>query len=152
MEKEVVIIGVYKQMIHRDFFKYEDTKDKDINDVINKKFKLEGFSIDDVDKYKLFDKKNTYVNVTITKNEVFKKGSKVMNNDEEEKLVETVKKLIKDAYDNIRNAKFDITHRVMYSENEKENQYSCTYCKNKDICFKKYEDRVNVDYTAFRKG
>lgn len=151
-EKEVIIIGVYKQMIHRDILKFTDLKGKDFNDVINNKFKLEGFCIDDVDKYELFDKKNAYVKIRITTNGVFYSNSKVMNKDEEDGLIETVKELIKKAYNNIRNAKFDITHRVMYSENEIEKQISsCTYCKNKDICFKKYEDRVNVDYTAFRK-
>ncbi|MBQ2471205.1 MAG: hypothetical protein II508_01250, partial [Acholeplasmatales bacterium] len=67
-------------------------------------------------------------------------GSPAEQND----LIELVDVFIHQTRDGIMKAQFDIAPKRI-----KGNDVSCTFCKYKDICFKKYEDYVFLEEKKF---
>ena len=67
----------------------------------------------------------------------FYASSKVLSNEDMEKLIITVDEIIDDAIRKIIEGEFFINPKVVNGKN-----VSCEFCKFKDICFKTKEDEV----------
>ena len=108
--------------------------------------KLSGYTKKGIENYHIMENNvtGTFINgLKVTKNEV--KCNNVIDNDDIKYFESLILKLLNDAYINIRNGKFDI------SPKECDKEFACTYCKMKDICFKKYEDIVRLEKKPFKK-
>ena len=122
--------------------------DKDITRDISKNYederynnlKLMGYSNCDIHALVEFD--NNYVNSSLIKgmktkvNGDFSSYSKVLNDNEIEKIIELTEKNIDNAIDYIINGKFEINPKKIGYEKD----IGCMYCKFKDICNKKEND------------
>ena len=88
---------------------------------------------------------NTYDNSKLIKNlktnqdGSFNHYANILTDDELNKINDIVESKIKECSNNIINNRFDINPKVIGSTN-----YGCRYCKYKDICFVKEEDKVNL--------
>jgi len=130
--KNVKVLGFYYQKILS-------------NEKIEKKedaLKLIGYTVSDMKNISKLDK--TYEDSKMIKSlkvttNGFSHNSKVLNDDQIEKLVDITKDNIKNAISNIKDANFDINPKVIDGEN-----YSCQYCEYKDICYKTYEDEISL--------
>ena len=116
--KDVSLAGIYYQEI------FNDIKDND-----TKNFKLSGLSLNNTSYWNLIDADNYIKNPK-------------KNSCSEDKFIDNIN-LTKEKYlnfdDKIRNNIFDI-YPILSNKN-KENIDACTYCKNKDICFVKYQQK-----------
>ena len=79
-----------------------------------------------------------------TKNGYFGRFAKLLSEEQEEDLIELVDVFIHKTRDGIMEAQFDIAPKRIEG-----NDVSCTFCKYKDICFKKYEDYVFLEEKKF---
>lgn len=68
--------------------------------------------------------------------------AKILNDDEIDKLTKLVYQKIKEAYNNILEAKFDINPKEINGKNE-----GCKFCKYKDICYMKNKNIVKLKKT-----
>ena len=105
--------------------------------------KLQGYSNSDTDILKYVD--SSYENSKIIKslkvgNNGFYNYSKVISDEEIDKLSLIVENNINESYKNILDAKFDINPKMINNENK-----GCSYCKYKDICYMRNEDIVNLE-------
>ncbi len=127
MFNDLKIIGYYLQNIEID------------SEDFAKSSKLKGYTKDELSLIAKFDpkiEKNSYIqSLKMTKSKEFSKNSKLVNEQLEDEIYNTVDKLIKDAYEGIINKDFKINPK-------KRNEYniSCTYCKFSDVCFKTHKD------------
>ena len=64
----------------------------------------------------------------------------LLNEDKIDLIENIAKNKIDEAIENITNAKFDINPKFI-----DKSLVGCSYCKFKDICYKKYEDTVFLD-------
>ncbi len=125
------------------------------NDIEKKleEFKLQGYSNSDINVLEKVD--NTYENSKFIKslkmtNNGFYSYSKVLNDEQINKLSLVVKDKIIEASINILNAKFDINPKEINNQ-----LLGCKYCKFKDICYLKNADIVKlpkVKYEEFIGG
>lgn len=69
----------------------------------------------------------------------FYQYSKIISEEEIEKLVKIVKKNIDKSFEDILEAKFEINPKRIGKVN-----YGCEFCKYKDVCYMKEEDIVNL--------
>lgn len=139
--EDVKIVGIYLQKVMPKLEKI-DFKNKS-----NKKnnLKLEGYSNSD----KLIIEKldDNYSNSEVikglkTKNDgSFYSTSKILTNNEIDKLIELTEKQIYKCIDNILNANFDINPKI--EGNDKEIT-ACKFCKYQDICFRKLNDAIKI--------
>ena len=117
------------------------------NEDILKKYKLEGYTIDNENLISIFDK--TYMdskmikNMKITSNG-FSSYAKTISKDQIDKLIELVDKKIDEARDNILSCNFEINPKRIDNE-----LVGCKYCKYKDLCFMKEEDIVDLKKIKF---
>lgn len=117
------------------------------NEDILKKYKLEGYTIDNENLISIFDK--TYMdskmikNMKITSNG-FSSYAKTISKDQIDKLIELVDKKIDEARDNILSCNFEINPKRIDNE-----LVGCKYCKYKDVCFMKEEDIVDLKKIKF---
>ena len=65
--------------------------------------------------------------------------SKVLNNDEIDKLISIVDNNINNCIKNIEEGNFNINPKAIDNKN-----IGCNYCKFKDICFMSHKDIVNL--------
>ena len=116
-----------------------------IND---KDYRLVGYSNSDKDVLEKLD--NNYNNSKIIKglktlkDGSFAKTSKVLSNDDMDKIKDVVSSIINNVIDKIKNNSFEINPKV---DNDK--NLGCEYCKFNDICFKRKEDEVRIDASEF---
>ena len=129
----VKIGGMYLQKI------YSNKNDDDLESSL----KLQGYTNSDVSIMNVVD--NTYDNSKLIKNlktnqdGSFNHYANILTDDELNKINDIVESKIKECSNNIINNRFDINPKVIGSTN-----YGCRYCKYKDICFVKEEDKVNL--------
>ncbi len=105
--------------------------------------KLQGYSNSDTDILKYVD--SSYENSKIIKslkvgNNGFYNYSKVISDEEIDKLSLIVENNINESYKSILDARFDINPKMINNENK-----GCSYCKYKDICYMRNEDIVNLE-------
>ena len=117
------------------------------NEDILKKYKLEGYTIDNENLISIFDK--TYMdskmikNMKITSNG-FSSYAKTISKNQIDKLIELVDKKIEESRDNILSCNFKINPKRIDNE-----LVGCKYCKYKDVCFMKEEDIVDLKKIKF---
>ena len=139
--KNAKVMGIYLQkIVNKKLVK--DIK-KDYQTELENNLKLEGYSTDNEDVLKEFDK--TYNDSMMIKSmkttqNGFYAYSKILTDEEMDALNDIVAKKIKDAEDNILNAKFDINPKRIGEELE-----GCKYCKFKDICYMKEKNVENLE-------
>ena len=117
------------------------------NEDVLKKYKLEGYTIDDETLISIFDK--TYMDSKMIKNmkmtsNGFSSYAKTINKDQIDKLIELVDKKIEESRDNILNCNFEINPKRIDDE-----LLGCKYCKYKDLCFMREENIVNLKKMSF---
>ena len=129
-----------------------------IQNIINKEndennLKLNGYSNSKKEILEQFD--SSYENSNVIKSMRTKTDgdfysySKTLNEIEMNNLINLVDKKIKEGANNILEANFDINPKAIDGIN-----IGCTYCKFKDICFKKEKDIINLkeqNYKEFLK-
>ncbi len=118
--------------------------EKTIEKQKNENLLLNGYSNSDKDILKEVD--NTYVNSNMIKSLGLKKDgdfysySKVLDNEQINKLINITNQKIEEAIDSICDAKFDINPK-----NDNDKNLSCQYCDYKDICFKTKKDEISIN-------
>lgn len=116
--------------------------------ITDKDYRLVGYSNSDKDILSVID--NNYDNSKIIKglktnnDGSFSKNSKVLSNDEIEKIKETVHNVIINTIDNIKNNCFEINPKVSDGKN-----ISCDFCKFKDICYMTKNNEVKIQTEEF---
>lgn len=104
---------------------------------------LYGFSNSNHDILEKVD--NTYKNSTVIKSMKldskgeFSRYSKILNDDEINKLIDMTDTKIEEAIKDICNTKFDINPKITDKEN-----IGCKYCQYRDICFVEKHDEVMI--------
>lgn len=132
--KNVKILGFYLQKI------LNKPKDEEKRE---NSLKLQGYSIDNENLLEIVD--DTYENSEIIESLKKKKDgtystySKVISEDEIDKINSLTGKKIEEAIDDILNCKFDINPK----KSDKK-IYGCEYCKFKDICYRTNNDIVTL--------
>ena len=112
--------------------------------IIDKDCRLLGYSNQDKEILSYLD--NNYQNSKIIKglktlkDGSFSKHSKVLTNEDIQKIIKNTNIIIKDVINKIKNNKFDINPKIIDNKN-----ISCEYCKFKDICFKTKEDEQLIE-------
>ena len=111
--------------------------------IIDSDYRLIGYSNSDKDILSIID--SNYDNSKIIKGmKTLKDGSfsshtKILNNEEIEKIKNITKDKISEVIENIKNNRFDINPKVNGEKN-----LGCDFCKFKDICFVKKSDKVEI--------
>ena len=138
--KNVEIAGFYLQKILNN----EITKDykNSYNKLKEDNLKLVGYSNDNVDILSKFD--TTYEDSRVVKSlKTSSKGfyaySKVIDNENIDKIVGIIENKIKENAKDIEEANFDINPKK-----QKDDLIGCKFCKFNDICFRKEEDIVRT--------
>ena len=138
--KNVEIAGFYLQKILNN----EIVKDykNSYNKLKEDNLKLAGYSNSDTSILSKFD--TTYEDSRVVKSlKTSSKGfyaySKVIDNDNIDKIVNIIENKIKENAKDIENANFDINPKK-----QKDDLIGCKYCKFNDICFRKEEDVVKI--------
>lgn len=139
--KEYKFAGFYLQMILDDETKHEVGKTRE--ELRQSYLKLVGYSTNNTSILSKFD--NTYISSNYIKgmkyslkNNDFYSYSKVLSEEEMNSFVTNVEEKIKQAFDNILNANFDIAPLEIDGKN-----IGCSYCEFKDICYKDYNKEVS---------
>lgn len=107
-------------------------------------YRLEGYSNSDKNTLSIID--NNYENSKIikgmktNKDGNFSKHSKILSNEDIDKIKEITKDKINEVIENIKNNKFDINPKI----DEKNNNIGCNFCKFKDICFVTKKDKIKI--------
>ncbi len=140
--KNIEFVGFYLQRIINNEITKSDKKSYEEQKLEN--LKLLGYSTTDEEVLKEFDL--TYKNSEVIKslkqkeNNEFYSYSKVLSKNEINNLIKMIDQKIKEASNNIINAKFDINPKIINDEN-----ISCKFCKFKDICFVKDKDKIYLE-------
>lgn len=143
--KNVKVAGMYWQNIMKDLL--PASKDKNYNSLLFDSYRLDGYTLEDTKVLEYID--HNYLNGSYLKTIKTKKDgsfynySKVLNNDEIDKLLELVESNIENAIKKILKANFNIKPIRIGSEMLNDIT-GCRYCKNYDICYKKNSDILNL--------
>lgn len=135
--KNVKVTGFYYQTLLQNIVKADNEEDF----IKNKKdyLKLKGYTLDRTYSVIPFDKNEEKSKViksmSITKDGVYGYHSKVLTENEMTRLEKLVEDKIKQAGKSIINGDFAI-NPIMIAENN----YSCKYCKFRDLCFREDKD------------
>ena len=145
--KNISFAGFYLQKIINGNVLYQ--KGKDSEEELRKQYRLDGFSNSDTTILQELD--NNYFDSNVIKGmKVSKNGfyaySKVLNNEQIEKLLAIVTKKINESIDNILNSNFSINPKKIGKDLR-----GCEFCKFKDLCFKKEEDIVYLDEVNYKE-
>ena len=81
-----------------------------------------------------------------TNDGAFGRYAKIMTEEDEVGLVSLMNNLIHEAKNGVMNSDFKIAPKLISNDDK-----SCTFCKYKDICFKKYSDYVSLEEKKFKK-
>ena len=138
--KNIKIAGFYLQKILNN----EINKDNNHSylELKENNLKLQGYTNDDLNVLEKFDK--TYENSQVIKplkttSNGFSHYSKMINDEEIDKLIEIVDEKINFARDNILNGLFDINPKRLDGDN-----IGCLYCPFIDICYRQEKDIVDI--------
>lgn len=141
------ILGIYLNRILNDV---KSHKTKDILTVKKDALKLDGYSISDTKQLQLLDPNYTnsslIKNLSINKDESFYRYAKIFTEKDVVELIETVEKLIIDAFESIVNGNFLINPKKIKDENK-----SCKYCPYINICYRKDKDILEFAEKKFGK-
>lgn len=141
----VKVAGMYWQNIIKDLL--PASKDKNYNSILFDSYRLDGYTLEDINVLEFID--NNYLNGSFLKTIKTKKDgsfynySKVLSNDDIDKLLNIVEENIESAINKILNSDFSISPKRIGSEMLNDIT-GCRYCKNYDICYKKNSDIVNL--------
>lgn len=141
MFPDSVFAGFYLQIILNGNYNYDPKKS--IDKQREEDLKLLGFSNSNKEILREFDE--SYENSKFIKSMRVKTDgefynySKVLNNDEIDKLISIVDNNINDCIHNIEEGNFNINPKAIDNKN-----IGCNYCKFKDICFMSHKDIVNL--------
>ena len=116
---------------------------KSIQDEINNKLKLRGYSTIDEIILGHFDHTYTKSNIISgmsVNDKGFNRFARVLNSNQVLGLVNYTDKIIKESADNIINAKFDISPKVIDKKMK-----SCLHCKYRDLCYRDIGDNVELE-------
>ena len=138
-----ICAGFYLQIILNGNYNYDPKKsiDKQREDSL----KLLGYSNKDKSILEQFDK--TYIgskyikSMRVKTDGEFYSYSKVLTNDEIDKLISIVDNNINECIHNIEEGNFTINPKAIDNKN-----IGCNYCKFKDICFMSHKDVVNLKH------
>ena len=144
--KNITPVGIYYQKILNNEVTYK--KNKTYLEQKKDLLKLSGYSNYDENILKYIDKNYKDSNI-ISSMKMTSKGfyaySKVLKEEEFEKLNNIVDSNINIAIDNILNTKFDINPKVIENKN-----ISCEYCEFKDVCFKTQNDNKYLEKVTLK--
>lgn len=116
--------------------------------IVDKDYRLIGYSNSDRDILSImddnFDNSKIIKGMKTLKDGSFSSHTKVLNNEEIEKIKEIAKEKIEEVIDNIKNNRFDINPKVNGDKN-----IGCDFCNFRDICFVKKRDRVEITEEKF---
>ena len=133
------IIGFYLQHLVAPKYIYDEKKE--IETQKNEDMKLTGFTSDDISRINILEdldgKSNVVSKLAITKNGELSKTSKVISDEDMKDMIKLVEDKILSASENILNNDFSINPKVIDNKN-----VSCTYCRYRDICYKRIKDYV----------
>ena len=133
------IIGFYLQHLVAPKYVYDEKKD--IETQKNEDMKLNGFTSNDISRINILEdldgKSNVVSKLAITKNGELSKNSKVISDEDMKDMIKLVEDKILEASTSILNNDFSINPKVIDNKN-----VSCTYCRYKDICYKRIKDYV----------
>lgn len=131
------IIGFYLQHLVAPKYVYDEKKD--IETQKNEDMKLTGFTSSDISRINILEdldgKSNVVSKLAITKNGELSKNSKVISDQDMKDMIKLVEDKILEASTSILNNDFSINPKVIDNKN-----VSCTYCRYKDICYKRIKD------------
>ena len=103
--------------------------------------KLTGFTSSDISRINILEdldgKSSVVSKLAITKNGELSKNSKVISDEDMKDMIKLVEDKILEASTSILNNDFSINPKVIDNKN-----VSCTYCRYKDICYKRIKDYV----------
>ncbi len=130
-------------------------QDKSYEEMKKENLKLEGYSNNDQDIIKYldneFERSNLIKGLRVKNDGTFYSSSKTLSSSEINNLYTLTEKIINKNVEDILNGNFDINpKKVGYDKID-----GCTFCKFKDICFKKEKDYVNlkdIEDLSFLKG
>lgn len=135
--KNVQIAGFYLQKIIHNKLPYQKEKYESAK---KKLYRLDGYSNDNIEILKQFD--SNYSDSSMIKGmKLSSKGfyayTKVLNQNQMNKLEQLTKEKIKETTDNILNLQFDINPKKIG-----QNLIGCEFCSFKDICYQREENIV----------
>ena len=116
---------------------------KTSQEILEANMRLQGFTNSNEAFMELLD--DNYQDGKIILNLKFKKdgnlsaNSKVLSDEEMDEVIEQVDGIIDETINMILNGEFKINPKILNKKN-----IACTYCKFKDLCFKKKEDEVEL--------
>lgn len=129
--------GAYWQNILSDVLPEEEGKTYDT--VLRDNYRLDGYTLNTPTLAHIIDKniENSFIKgLKLKKDGEFYSTSKVLSNDEIDKLLEITSANIDKCIEDIENSSFDIKPlKIGFDE-----ELGCKFCKYKDICFKTDED------------
>ena len=139
--ENIEVAGIYLQKIIHNCLNYE--QNKDIEEEKQKKYLLEGYSNSNITILENLD--SSYNNSKMIKSlkttqNGFYAYSKILTNEQIEKIKKMVEQKISETENNIINARFDINPKNIGNK-----MIGCEYCKFKDICYKKEEDTIYLE-------
>ncbi len=109
-----------------------------------KSLKLEGYSTSNIDilsKWDKFYQNSNFIKSLKMSSNGWYSYAKVLSDEDINKVSKIASKKIDEAVEKIKNANFDINPKRIDNDN-----VGCKYCKFKDVCFRKEEDIVNLEY------
>ena len=126
-------------------FFYQKLLESAVNDEERQKnLKLEGYVINDLDLVTFIDedfKNQSFIKgLGTTKDDNFKKTSKILSKEEINNLIITVSQTLKEGITKIDNSDFQINPKLLNNQN-----ISCPFCPFNDICFKDYNDYIYIE-------
>ena len=116
--------------------------------IINKDYRLLGYSNNNPNILKIMDK--SYTNSKIIKglktnnDGSFSKNSKILSDEEIDKIKQEVAAQITKVIESIKNNNFEINPKTSEAKN-----IGCEYCKYKDICFVTKDDEIEIKPIEF---
>lgn len=137
--KDSIIAGFYIERVLNNVFNID--KNKSLEELKKENLRLQGYTNSNETIISLLDQNyldsKMIKGFKIKKDGTFYASSKVLSNEDMEKLIITVDEIINDAIRKIIEGEFFINPKVVNGKN-----VACEFCKFKDICFKTKEDEV----------
>ena len=140
----VHLAGLYYQNIMKNLMNRVD--DKTYDELLLESYKLEGYTREDLILLPKLVKDLDYSfikGLKVKKDGSFYSTSKVLNENKIEKLVDMTENHLKNAFEKIEKASFDI-HPIQIGNEKKEEATGCKYCPYMDICYKRSKDFKHV--------
>ncbi|MBR4830855.1 MAG: PD-(D/E)XK nuclease family protein [Bacilli bacterium] len=146
--KNVEVLGFYIQKILHGIPAYD--KNKSIDEIKQNNLKLQGYTTSNMDKIPLvdssFNKSEIIYGMSTKKDGDLSANAKVLDDTEMNNLKELVKDKIDNMINDILSSSFEIDpKKIDYKD------VSCTYCKYKDVCFRKEKDYKILDKKDYKE-